>query len=100
MDPKTLTIRAGTFMAWLLFFLFSSAMVGILFTVFIFVVAYMRIQGNEPWKLTMYCAFGLFSFAGFLFDELLALPWPQAVLGDFYVIAREGANTLYYEWFG
>ncbi|MCH8916784.1 MAG: tripartite tricarboxylate transporter permease [Proteobacteria bacterium] len=99
MAPKLLAFRAGTFMLWLLFFLFSSAMIGILATVFVFVVLYMKLEGNEPWKLTLYCAFGLFSFAAGLFDELLALPWPQAFLGDFYVLAREWANTQYYVWF-
>jgi len=99
MAPKLLAFRAGTFMLWLLFFLFSSAMIGILATVFVFVVLYMKLEGNEPWKLTLYCAFGLFSFAAGLFDELLALPWPQAFLGDFYVLAREWGNTQYYVWF-
>ncbi len=99
MAPKLLAIRAGSYLAWLLAFLLSSALVGILFTVFLFVVSYMRIEGREPWKLTIYCAFGLFAFAGILFDELLALPWPQAVFGDFYVIAREWGNTQYYVWF-
>ncbi len=99
MAPKLLAFRAGTFMLWLLSFLLSSALVGILFTVFLFVVAYMKIEGKEPWKLTFYCAFGLFAFAGILFDELLALPWPQAAFGDFYVITREWGNAQYYVWF-
>ena len=99
MEPKLLAIRAGSYMAWLLAFVGSSALVGILFTVFLFVVGYMRIEGKEPWPLTIKCAFALFVFAGGLFDELLALPWPQAVFGDFYVIAREAANAQYYVWF-
>jgi len=99
MDPKVLAIRAGTYLAWLLFFLVSSALVGILFTVFLFVVGYMKIEGKEPWKLTMICAFSLFAFTGILFDELLALPWPQAVFGDVYVITKEAALNQWFVWF-
>ncbi|MCZ6448517.1 MAG: tripartite tricarboxylate transporter permease [Alphaproteobacteria bacterium] len=99
MEPKELAIRAGTYLAWLLFFLVSSALVGILFTVFLFVVGYMKIEGKEPWKLTMICAFSLFAFTGILFDELLALPWPQAVIGDVYVIAKEAALNQWNVWF-
>jgi TctA family transporter len=99
MDPKTLAIRAGTYFAWLLFFLGSSALVGILFTVFLFVVGYMRIEGKEPWKMTIYCAIALFAFAGMLFDELLALPWPQAVIADVYVVTKEALLNQYNVWF-
>jgi TctA family transporter len=99
MDPKTLAIRAGTYFAWLLFFLLSSALVGILFTVFLFVVGYMRIEGKEPWKMTILSALGLFAFSGFLFDELLALPWPQAAIGDVYVITKEAMLNQWNVWF-
>jgi TctA family transporter len=99
MDSKTLAIRAGTYFAWLLFFLLSSALVGILFTVFLFVVGYMRIEGKEPWKMTLCCALGLFAFAGILFDELLALPWPQAALVDVYVWTKEALLNQWNVWF-
>ena len=99
MDPKTLAIRAGTYFAWLLFFLLSSALVGILFTVFLFVVGYMRIEGREPWKMTILCALSLFAFTGILFDELLALPWPQAAIFDVYVETKEVLLNQYNVWF-
>ena len=56
--------------------------------VFMFVILYMRIEGNEPWKLTMYCSTGLVLFSWFLFDYLLALPWPQSVIGDFIPVLK------------
>ncbi len=99
MDPKTLATRSLTYMAWLLAFLLSSALVGILFTVFLFVIAYMRIEGKEPWKMTILSAIGLFAFAGFLFDELLALPWPQAEIADVYVVTKEALLDLWNAWF-
>ena len=99
MDARTLTIRAVTYAAWLLGFLLSSALFGILFTVFLFVIGYMRIEGREPWKMTVISAFVLFAFAAILFDELLALPWPQAAIMDVYVESKEAWLNQWNEWF-
>ncbi|HSR56084.1 MAG TPA: tripartite tricarboxylate transporter permease [Alphaproteobacteria bacterium] len=99
MDAKTLATRALTYAAWLLAFLLSSALFGILFTVFLFVIAYMRLEGREPWKMTISCAIVLFAFAAILFDELLALPWPQAEIADVYVVAKEAWLDQWNAWF-
>ncbi len=81
-ETKVMLTRAITYLAWLLGFVGLAAVVGMLPGVFLFVILYMRIEGKEPWKLTMSCAVGLVLFAWFLFDYLLALPWPQTVIGD------------------
>ena len=75
--------RAFIYLAWLLGFVGLASVFGMLPAVFMFVILYMRIEGNEPWKLTMSCAIGLVLFSWGLFDYLLALPWPQTVIGDF-----------------
>ncbi len=82
-ETKVMLTRAVIYLAWLLGFVAMAAVFGMLPGVFLFVVLYMRIEGNEPWKLTMYCSIGLVLFSWFLFDYLLALPWPQSVIGDF-----------------
>ena len=82
METKVMLTRAFIYLAWLLGFVGLAAVVGMLPGVFLFVILYMRIEGKEPWKLTMSCAVGLVLFAWFLFDYLLALPWPQTVIGD------------------
>ncbi len=81
-ETKVMLTRAITYFAWLLGFVGLAALFGMLPAVFLFVILYMRIEGKEPWRLTMSCAFGLVLFAWFLFDYLLALPWPQTVIGD------------------
>lgn len=83
LETKVMLTRAVIYLAWLLGFVAMAAVFGMLPGVFLFVVLYMRIEGNEPWKLTMYCSIGLVLFSWFLFDYLLALPWPQSVIGDF-----------------
>ncbi len=79
---KVMLTRAFTYLAWLLGFVGLAAVFGMLPAVFLFVILYMRIEGKESWKLTMSCAIGLVLFAWGLFDNLLALPWPQTVIGD------------------
>jgi TctA family transporter len=86
MSKKLIAFRAAGYLAWLLAFLLSSALIGMIASVFLFVLAYMKIEGNESWKLTLSCAFGLTIFSIILFDKLLALPWPQAVFGDLYLM--------------
>ena len=81
-ETKVMLTRAFIYLAWLLGFVGLAALFGMLPAVFMFVILYMRIEGNEPWKLTMYCSVGLVLFAWGLFDYLLALPWPQTVIGD------------------
>ena len=81
-ETKVMLTRAFIYLAWLLGFVGLAAVFGMLPGVFLFVILYMRIEGNEPWKLTMSCAIGLVLFSWFLFDYLLALPWPQTVIGD------------------
>ncbi len=82
LETKVMLTRAFIYLAWLLGFVAMAAVFGMLPGVFLFVILYMRIEGNEPWKLTMSCAVGLVLFSWFLFDYLLALPWPQTVIGD------------------
>ncbi len=82
LETKVMLTRAFIYLAWLLGFVAMAAVFGMLPGVFLFVILYMRIEGNEPWKLTMSCAIGLVLFSWFLFDYLLALPWPQTVIGD------------------
>jgi hypothetical protein len=98
-DKKLVAKRAITYMAWLLGFLLSSALIGMVISLVLFVIAYMRVEAKEPWKLTLGCAFGIFIFASVLFDELLALPWPQAEFVDIYVYLKEAALNQYNVWF-
>ena len=74
--------RAGIYLSWLVGFLVIMALIGMLPTIFVFVIAYMRVEGNERWSLVLPCAVGRTFFSWGLFDQLLALPWPQTEIGD------------------
>jgi len=77
---KTVVKRASIFLGWLLSFLLSTAVLGMLPTTFLFVIAFMRLENKEPWSLVAVCSVGLTAFSWFVFDYLLALPWPRPVL--------------------
>ena len=58
------------------------AVVGLIPTVPVFIVAYMRLEGRERWRLVLLYAAIMTLFIYGLFDQLLAIPWPPTVLGD------------------
>ena len=71
---RTVLRRAGTFLAWLIGFVCVTGLIGILPTIFLFVIAYMRAKAKEPWGLTLPCAAGLTIFFYVAFDHLLPCP--------------------------
>lgn len=82
--PRVIVQRALVYLAWLLGFMGSTALVGMLPTIVLFVTAYMRLEGRERWKLALTCAVGITIASWFLFDQLLLLPWPGSVLGHWF----------------
>ena len=99
-DKREVGIRAVQFLGWLLAFVLVSALIGMIPSLFLFVVFYMKVEGKESWKLTLNCAVGITAFAIILFDKLLAMPWPQAEFIDLYIWADESIRRLMFSWFG
>jgi TctA family transporter len=82
-EPKTVALRALIFFGWLVAFMASMAIIGLIPTVPLFVIAFMRIEGNESWKLVLPQAVFLTLFIYVMFDQLLTIPWPPTLLGEF-----------------
>lgn len=78
---KLVLQRAGMFFGWLLAFMASMAAIGLIPTVPLFVILFMRLEGNERWKLVLPQAILLTLFIYVVFDWLLTIPWPQTLLG-------------------
>lgn len=74
--------RAAVFFGWLVGFMASMAVIGLIPTVPLFVIAFMRVEGREPWKITLPMAFVLTIAIYIVFDQLLTIPWPPTYLGD------------------
>jgi TctA family transporter len=98
MPKKLIALRAIGYLSWLLGFLLVAALIGMIPALFIFVIAYMRVEGNEPWKLTIACAFGITAFSIILFDKLLSLPWPQVEFVDLYIVFDEKVQQPIGNW--
>ncbi|GKY90113.1 tripartite tricarboxylate transporter permease [Sinisalibacter aestuarii] len=76
-----IVLRAGVFFGWMLVFMASMALIGLIPTVFFFIVAYMRLENREPWKLVLPIALGTTLFIYVVFDVFLTIPWPATLLG-------------------
>lgn len=81
LSNATVMWRAAGFAGWLLGFLGSMAMIGIIPTIPLFVVGFMRGHARERWSLVLPMAIGLTLFVYLVFDRMLTIPWPNTVLG-------------------
>ncbi len=69
------------FFGWIAGFLASMAAIGLIPTVPVFIVAYMRLEGHERWRLIVPMTVAMTLFVYAVFDRLLAIPWPPSLLG-------------------
>jgi TctA family transporter len=81
---KRLLIGGAIFFGWLVVFLLSMATIGLIPTIPLFVIAFMRIEAREPWYLCLPYAIFMTIFVYVVFDWFLALPWPPTLLGDYF----------------
>lgn len=87
---KVVLARAARFFGWFLAFLAGTALIGMIPTVPLMMVAFMRIEGRESWKLSLILAACLTVFLYVVFDQVLHISWPGNLLGDW--IATLGAR--------
>jgi hypothetical protein len=67
------------------------ALIGLIPTVPVFIIAFMRIEGKEPWRIVMPMALITCLFVYLLFDVMLAIPWPGSILGSYWDLWK---NTM------
>jgi TctA family transporter len=79
----TVLRRAAIFFGWLVAFMAGMAAIGLIPTALLFIVAYMRLENREPWRLVLPQAVGVTVFVYVVFDRFLAIPWPASMLGAF-----------------
>ena len=89
LGPRIILTRGAIFFGWMIGFLCSMSLIGLLPTVPIFIILFMRIEAQERWTLVLPMAAIMTVFIFFVFDQLLAIPWPHSVLGDVWPLWRE-----------
>ncbi|NKB22653.1 MAG: hypothetical protein GKS01_19365 [Alphaproteobacteria bacterium] len=88
LDKKTITNRAFAYFGWCGFFFLMAAIVGLMVSMFLFLVGYMRFWGKASWAVTLGISCSLWAFCYGLFHHILIIPWPQSVVGDIWPVLR------------
>jgi hypothetical protein len=78
------TRRAMAFLGWLLGFLACTSVIGLIPTVPLFIVAFMRVEGRESWRTSTILAICVTAFLYGIFDQVLHIPWPSSLLGEWF----------------
>lgn len=84
LPTSTILIRGFLFFGWMIAFLCSMAVIGLIPTVPVFVTAYMRLEGRERWVHCAIMAFIMTTLIYVVFDQLLSIPWPSTLLGTYF----------------
>jgi hypothetical protein len=82
LPARTIIQRGTIFFGWMLGFMASMALIGLIPTVPLFIITFMRIEGREPWKIVAAMAAFMTLLVYGVFDQLLSIPWPATVLGE------------------
>jgi TctA family transporter len=80
---RTIVERALRFFGYLIAFMAVMAVIGLIPTVAIFVVVFMRLEGPERWSLVLIYAAVLVIGIYVAFDVFMSVPWPPTLLGQF-----------------
>jgi len=81
LSGRVITQRGILFFLYLVAFMGSMALIGLLPTVPLFIIAFMRIEGKERWTIVMPMAICMTFLIYMVFDQFLAIPWPPTELG-------------------
>lgn len=86
--------RAGEFFGWFLVFMALMALIGLIPAIPFFVIAYLRIQGREPWRLTLIYAATVTLFVYVVFDQLIHVFWPDTILGNLFPVLADRIPSM------
>jgi hypothetical protein len=85
---RTIVTRAARFFGYLLAFMGSMALIGLIPTAAIFVIVFMRMEGPERWKLIIPYVVVLILGVTVAFDWFMSIPWPPSLLGQLVPAAK------------
>jgi hypothetical protein len=91
---KEIAKRALRFFLYLIGFMAMMATVGLIPTAFIFVIVFMRLEGPERWSLVIPYAAVVVAFIYIVFDQIMAVPWPQSLLGSWVPLLKQFIPSL------
>src|SRR5258706_13590203 len=86
---NVLPLRGFLFFGWMVAFLCCMAVIGLIPTVPIFVIAYMRLEGREQLRHCFLMAAIMVTPVYVVFDQLLSIPWPPTYFGSWFPPLKE-----------
>jgi putative tricarboxylic transport membrane protein len=81
---REIVVRAALFFGYLIGFMGVMAVIGLIPTVGLFVIFFMRHEARERWSLVIPYAAVLVVFIWFAFDYFMAVPWPPTLIGQWF----------------
>jgi hypothetical protein len=85
---REIVARAALFFGYLLGFMAMMAVIGLIPTVGVFVVFFMRYEAKERWPLVIPYAVVLVLFIWLAFDYFMAVPWPPTLMGQWFPMLK------------
>jgi hypothetical protein len=76
--------RAARFFGYLLVFMGIMSVIGLIPTIALFVVFFMRYENSERWTLIITYATVLVIAVTFVFEHIMHIPWPPTFLGQWF----------------
>jgi TctA family transporter len=86
----TILLRGAKFFGWFLAFLACMGLIGMIPTVPLMIVAYMRIEGRESWRLSVTLALCVTALLYVIFQQIIHIPWPSSLLGQWFPMLAVG----------
>jgi hypothetical protein len=81
---REIVVRATWFFGYLIGFMAVMSIIGLIPTVAVFVVFFMRYEAQERWTLVIPYAAILVLFIWLAFDYFMAVPWPPTFMGQWF----------------
>jgi putative tricarboxylic transport membrane protein len=94
MFGATIRHQAAIYFAWLAGLLGLVAVVGLIPAIAIFIFAYMHLGFREPPANSVIYAVTTALLCWGLFHKLLAVAWPQSLLGDYFPALRAALGCI------
>jgi TctA family transporter len=94
LSTRTILIRAARFFGWFLAFLVGTALIGMLPTVPLIIISFMRVEGREPWRLSLTLAACVTVVIYVVFELVIGILWPSSLLGDWFPVLRAFVPSL------
>lgn len=81
---RTIIVQAAIFFGWFIAFLISMAIIGLIPSIPLLIVAFMRVEGREPWRLSLTYAAVVTALVYIVFDQVIHVPWPSTLMGSLF----------------